>query len=41
MNKSKKVKLKTKEQEIKDLLTDLEKVLGNFKLDIDNKDRIY
>ena len=39
MNKSKKIKLKTKEQEIKDLLTDLEKDLGNFKLDIDNKDR--
>ena len=39
MNKSKKNKLKTKEQEIKDLLTDLEKDLGNFKLDIDNKDR--
>ena len=39
MNKSKKIKLKTKEQEIKDLLPDLEKDLGNFKLDIDNKDR--
>ena len=39
MNESKKIKLKTKEQEIKDLLPDLEKDLGNFKLDIDNKDR--
>ena len=39
MSKSKKIKLKTKDQEIKDLLTDLEKDLGNFKLDIDNKDR--
>ena len=39
MNKSKKLKVKTKEQEIKELLTDLEKDLSNFKLDNDNKDR--
>ena len=38
MNKNKKNKIKTKDQEIKELLTDLEKDLGNFKLDIDNKD---
>ena len=34
------MKLKTKDQEIKDLLIDFEKNLGNFKLDIDNKDYI-
>ena len=39
MNKNKKNKVKTKDQEIKDLLTNLEKDLCNFKLDNDNKDR--
>ena len=39
MKKSKKIKLKTKDQEIKNLVTDLEKDLGNFKLNIGNKDR--
>ena len=39
MNKNKKIKVKTKDQEIKELLTDLEKDLGNFKLDNDKKDR--
>ena len=39
MNKNKKIKIKTKDQEIKELLTDLETGLGNFKLDIDNKDK--
>ena len=33
MNRSKKIKVKTKDQEIKGLLTDLEKHLSNFKLD--------
>ena len=39
MNKKKKIKVKTKDQEIKELLTDLEKDLSNFKLDNDKKDR--
>ena len=39
MNKNKKIKIKTKDQEIKELLTDLEKGLDNFELDIDNKDK--
>ena len=39
MNRSKKIKVKTKNQEIKELLTDLEKDLSNFKLDNDKKDR--
>ena len=39
MNRSKKIKLKTKDQERKELLTDLEKDLSNFKPDNDNKDR--
>ena len=39
MNKNKKIKVKTKDQEIKELLKDLEKDLSNFKLDNDNKDR--
>ena len=39
MNRSKKIKVKTKDQEIKELLTDLEKDLSNFKLDNDKKDR--
>ena len=39
MNKNTKIKVETKDQEIKDLLTDLEKDLCNFKLDNDNKDR--
>ena len=39
MNKNKKIKVKTKDQEIKELLTDLEKDLSNFKLDNDDKDR--
>ena len=39
MNKNKKIKVKTKDQEIKELLTDLEKDLSNFKLENDNKDR--
>ena len=39
INKNKKIKLKTKDQEIKELLTDLEKDLRNFKLENDNKDR--
>ena len=39
MNKSKKIKVKTKVQGIKELLTDLEKDLSNFKLDNDNKNR--
>ena len=41
MSKNKKIKVKTKDQEIKELLTDLEKVLSNFKLDNDNKDRKF
>ena len=39
MNKNKKIKVKTKDQEIKELLTDLEKDLSNFKLDNGKKDR--
>ena len=39
MNKNKNSKVKAKDQEIKELLTDLEKDLSNFKLDNDNKDR--
>ena len=39
MNKNKKIRVKTKDQEIKELLKDLEKDLSNFKLDNDNKDR--
>ena len=39
MNKNTKIKVETKDQEIKDLLTDLEKDLCNFKLDNDNRDR--
>ena len=39
MNKNKKNTVKTKDQEIKELLTDLEKDLSNFKLDNDNKDK--
>ena len=39
MNKNKKIMVKTKDQEIKKLLTDSEKDLRNFKLDNDNKDR--
>ena len=39
MNKNKKLKVKTKDQEIKELLTDLEKDLSNFKLDNNNRDR--
>ena len=39
MNRSKKIEVKTKDQEIKKLLTDLEKDLSNFKLDNDNKDK--
>ena len=39
MNRNKKIKVKTKDQEIKELSTDLEKNLSNFKLDNDNKDR--
>ena len=39
MNKSKKIKVKTKDQEINELLTDFEKYLVYFKLDIDNKDK--
>ena len=39
MNKNKNIKVKTKDQEIKELLTDLEKDLSNFKLVNDNKDR--
>ena len=39
MNKHEKIKVKTKDQEIKELLTDSEKDLSNFKLDNDNKDR--
>ena len=39
MNKNKKIKVKTKDQEIRELLKDLEKDLSNFKLDNDNKDR--
>ena len=39
MNKNKNIKVKAKDQEIKELLTDLEKDLSNFKLDNDNKDR--
>ena len=39
MNKNKKIQVKTKDQEIKELLTDLEKDLSNFKLENDNKDR--
>ena len=41
MNRSKKIKIKTKDQEIKELLTDLEKDLSNFKLDNDKKDRKF
>ena len=39
MNRSKKIKVRTKNQEIKELLTDLERDLRNFKLDNDNRDR--
>ena len=39
MNRNKKIKVRTKDHEIKELLTDLEKDLSNFKLDDDNKDR--
>ena len=39
MNKTKKIKVKTKDQNIKKLLTDSEKDLSNFKLDNNNKDR--
>ena len=39
MNRSKNIKVETKDQEIKELLTDLEKGLSNFKVDNDNKDR--
>ena len=39
MNKNKKIKVKTKDQEIKELLTDLEKDLSNFKRENNNKDR--
>ena len=39
MNRSKKIKVKTKDQDVKELLTDLEKDLSNFKLDNDKKDR--
>ena len=39
MNRSKKIKVKTKDQEIKELLIDLQKDLSNFKLDNDKKDR--
>ena len=39
MNKNKKIKVKTKDQEIRELFKDLEKDLSNFKLDNDNKDR--
>ena len=35
MNRNKKIKVKTKDDEIKELLTDLEKDLSNFKLDIE------
>ena len=38
MNRSKKIKVKTKYQEIKELLSDLEKDLSNFKLDNDKTD---
>ena len=37
MNKNKKIKIKTKDQEIKELLTDLVKDLSKFKLDNDKK----
>ena len=39
MNRSKNIKVETKDQEIKELLADLEKDLSNFKVDNDNKDR--
>ena len=39
MNRNKKIKVKTKDQKTKELLTDLEKDLSNFKLENDNKDR--
>ena len=39
MNRNKKIKVKTKDQEIKELLVDLEKDLGDFKFENDNKDR--
>ena len=39
MSRNKKIKVKSKDVEIKELLTDLEKDLSNFKLDIDNKDK--
>ena len=35
MSKNTKIKVKTKDQEKKELLTDLEKDLSNFKLDND------
>ena len=38
-NINKKRKQKTKDEEIKESLTELEKVLGNFKLNIDQKDK--
>ena len=39
MNRNKKIKVKTKDQEIKEFLTELEKDLSNFKLDNYNKER--
>ena len=37
MNRSKNIKVKTKDQEIKEFLTDLEKDLSNFKLEMIKK----
>ena len=39
MNINKKRKQKTKDEEINKLLTELEQDLGNFKLNIDQKDK--
>ena len=39
MSRNKKIQVKSKDVEIKELLTNLEKDLSNFKLDIDNKDK--
>ena len=39
MNINNKRKQKTKDEEIKELLTELEQELGNFKLNIDQKDK--
>ena len=39
MNTNKKIKQKTKDQEINDVLKDLENDLNNFKLNIDQKDK--